>query len=121
MLRDEFKKNILKSTRDFALCETVMRAYDSLFETDLQTAVGSQPAGQSAAQDATGTVPVDANKLADPDTAGVVNAKIADAQKKVEEAENAQANAVSELGQTLAAIGGSDAGANQQATNEQQV
>lgn len=117
MLRDEFKKNILKSTRDFALCETVMRAYDSLFEADLQTAVGSQTAGQ----DATGTVPVDANKLADPDTAGVVNAKIADAQKKVKEAENAQETAVSELGQTIAAIGGSDAGTNQQATNVQQA
>jgi len=110
MLRDEFKKNILKSTRDFALCETVMQAYDSLFEVD-----------QTTGQDATETVPVDANKLADPDNAGVVNAKIADAQKTVKEAENAKETAVSELVQTIAATGGSDAGTNQQATNVQQA
>lgn len=120
MYRNEFKQSILKSTRDYALCETVMRAFDSIFEADLANTVSTTQQTAQGTTGATGTVPVDPNKLADPDTAGVVNAKIADAQKKVKEAETAQATAVNELGQTIAALGGSNAGTTQQGVNEVQ-
>ena len=59
MYRNEFKQSILKSTRDYALCETVMRAFDSIFEADLANTVSTTQQTVQGTTGATGAVPVD--------------------------------------------------------------